>query len=90
MWKDASRIIKGFDKRFKFSEIYAIGSFVSKKKRPADIDFTVVAKMKNESSAWPIDIVLVPKNHDSMYYIEDIRKWMKQRYGPKCEPIKLK
>ena len=90
MWKEASRMLKKLDKQFNFSEIYAVGSFVSDKKRPADIDFTVVTKMEKNNSAWPIDIVIVPKTDDSNYYIKDISKWMKQRYKKGCEPIKLK
>lgn len=90
MWRDANIIIKKLDKHLDFSEIWAIGSFVSKKKRPADIDFTIVTKLKHKSSAWPIDIVIVPKNSNTKLCLEDIQKWMKQRYGHKCDLIRLK
>jgi hypothetical protein len=90
MWKDASKIIKKLDKSIKFSEIYSIGSFVSKKRRPADIDFTIVAKIKSKNNpCWPIDIVIVPKSDKTDIYIKDIEKWMKSRYG-KVKAIKLK
>lgn len=90
MWKDASKIIAKLDKKLKFCEIYAVGSFVSKKKRPADIDFTLVVKTKSkENPCWPIDIVIVPKSDKTNFYLKDIEKWMKSRYG-KVKIIKLK
>lgn len=90
MWKDAVKLLNKLDKKINFSEIYLIGSFVSKKKRPADIDFCVVTKGINNSSAYPIDIVIVPNCDKTEVYIKDIKKWMKKRYGQCCKPIRLK
>ena len=90
MWKDASEIVKKLDQELNFSQIYIVGSFISKKKRPADIDFTVVAKLKHKKAAWPMDIVLVPEGDKMDFYLNDINKWVKTRYKSKCGMIKLK
>ena len=90
MWRDASRIVIRLDKKLGFSEIYAIGSFVSKKKRPSDIDFALVTKIKKDNSAWPIDLVIVPEGDNTEEYLKDICKWMKRKYKRKCKAIKLK
>jgi len=91
MWRDAKKIITKLDKALDFSEIYVDGSFVSKKNRPADIDFAIVTKLaKRNKKGWPIDIVILPAGEDSEYYLKDIKKWLKNRYGKECVPVRLK
>ena len=90
MWKDGSRIVKRLDKILNFSEIYAIGSFFSHKKNPYDIDFTLVAKIKKDNNAWPIDLVIVPEGEKTKKHIKFCEDWMNKKYGKNAKVIKLK
>lgn len=40
MWKHAQNIIKKLRKDLPISSVYLLGSFTTKKKRPADVDLT--------------------------------------------------
>jgi len=60
MWSQAKKIISKVDKELDFSEVYAVGSMISNKKNPNDIDFAIVTKLKNQksNSAFPIDLII--------------------------------
>jgi len=92
MWSEAKEILTKIDKSLDISEAYVIGSYASSKRRPCDVDIAVVTKVKNrkKNSAWPIDIVIIPENEDTKKYLEDISKWMKNRYKKETKIIKIK
>ena len=89
MWKEAKKIISKVDKKIGLKEAYVMGSFTSKKKRPADIDFAIIIKTKNNSSAWPIDLLILPDNVNKNKYLKDLKQWMISRNG-KSSMVKLK
>ncbi|MBN2459477.1 nucleotidyltransferase domain-containing protein [Candidatus Woesearchaeota archaeon] len=92
MWKDAKRIIEKVDKSLNLSEIHVVGSFVSKKKKPQDIDFAIVTKVKSKKSnpAYPVDLIILPENEDIKEYLDFLKKYMKKKYGKDVKPVKLK
>ena len=61
------------------SSAYLMGSFTTKKKRPADVDFMVLLKTKekNSKSQWSVDLVISPDNDYGNSVINDASKWMK-------------
>ena len=91
-WSQAKKVLTKVDKGFNFSEVYAIGSMISNKKNPNDIDFAIITKMKNKksNSAYPIDFTILPQNEDLQDYLKFFEKYMKNEYDPLCKPIKLK
>ena len=91
MWKEAKLMLTKVDKALGISEAYIVGSFASNKKRPADIDFAIVTKVKKKSSAWPIDFLILPESgENTKVYLNDMKKWMKKRYGERVDIVKLK
>ena len=92
MWKDAKKILKKVDKELDFSEVYAVGSMISNKKNPEDIDFAIITKVKSKksNSAYPIDFIILPENEDLPEYLEFFEKYMKKKYGSSFKPVKLK
>lgn len=92
MWKNIKPIISKIDKKLNFKNVYVVGSFVSKKKNPNDIDFAVIAKVKDKKSnlAYPVDFIILPENEDLDQYLKFFRKYMAKKYGSSCKPIKLK
>jgi len=92
MWSQAKKIISKVDKELDFSEVYAVGSMISNKKNPNDIDFAIVTKLKNQksNSAFPIDLIILPENEDLPDYLQFFEKYMKKKYGSSFKPIKLK
>ena len=93
MWVNAQKIIKEIEKALPVSAGYVMGSFTTKKKRPADVDFILLLQMKdnNQNSKWSVDLVLAPENKYGNYVLGDAKKWMKQKYGTKKSAvIKLK
>src|SRR3989338_10755908 len=90
MWKEAKEILNKINKSLDISEAYVIGSYASNKKRPCDVDIAIVTKVKNrpKNSAWPIDIVIIPENENKDKILQDINKWMKNRYKKSTEIIK--
>lgn len=84
MWENSNAVIKILENKMKISEIHVIGSFTTKKRRPADVDFIILLKTKNnKSSNWSADIAVVPDNKYGKWMLSDAKKWMKQKYGPK-------
>ena len=93
MWKNSEKIIKKLEKIVPFSSAYLLGSFTTKKKRPADVDFIILLKMKdkNTKSKWSVDLVISPDNKYGETVVKDASRWMKQKYGAKKSAfIKLK
>jgi len=84
MWQNAQTVIKKLEKLLPISEIYLRGSFVTKKKRPADVDFIIILKAKGPKKAkWSVDFVVIPDNNFGKAVVKDADLWMKQKYGAK-------
>lgn len=47
LWANAQKVVKVLEKMLPVSEVYLRGSFTTKKKRPADVDFIIALKIKN-------------------------------------------
>jgi hypothetical protein len=92
LWKNSQEFIKEIKKVVPISSVHLLGSFTTKKKRPADVDFIVLLKTKkNIKSKWSVDIVLAPDNEHGEFVLQDAKKWMKQKYGTKKSAVvKLK
>jgi hypothetical protein len=93
MWKNVERTIKKIDSTMKISSIKVIGSFTTKKRRPADVDFLILLTTKNKkkNEKWSCDLVISPDNKYGRKVEEDALKWMKQKYGSnKFKAINLK
>lgn len=84
MWINAQRILRKFEKVIPIESAYLTGSFTTDKKRPADVDFIILLKIKDKKTTkWSIDLVICPNNKYGNYVVEDAIKWMKQKYGSK-------
>ena len=85
MWNVATPSLQKVLKNLPIEEAYVVGSFSSKKRRPADIDFMVFfkTKSKNKKEKWSLDFVVAPNNEHGKFMFEDVRKWMLQKYGKK-------
>jgi hypothetical protein len=92
IWKNAQKIIRQIEKALPIASAHIMGSFTSKKRRPADVDFIILLKTKTKPSAkWSVDLVIAPDNEHGKFVLEDTNKWMQQKYGRKnCSLIKLK
>ncbi|KKS96526.1 hypothetical protein A3B05_02370 [Candidatus Giovannonibacteria bacterium RIFCSPLOWO2_01_FULL_43_160] len=93
MWKNVLEMMDKIEKVLPISSMHVMGSFASKKRRPADIDFIVLLKTKNgrQNKNWSVDLVIAPDNRHGKYLQEDCAKWMKQKYGSKkCEILRLR
>ncbi len=77
--------LKKMMKHLPVEEAYVVGSFSSKKRRPADVDFMVLFKTKSnqKNEKWSIDFIVAPNNKHGEFVFEDVRKWMQQKYGNK-------
>ncbi|TSC79371.1 MAG: hypothetical protein G01um101425_651 [Candidatus Peregrinibacteria bacterium Gr01-1014_25] len=83
MWRNAKAILEDIEKVIPISEAHLMGSFTTKKRRPADVDFILLLKTPKGSGHWSIDLVIAPDNGEGEHVLEDAKKWMKQKYGAK-------
>lgn len=85
MWKHAQDMLKKFEKIVPVKAAYVLGSFTTKKRRPADVDFILLVetKPKHPNAHWSVDFVISPANSCGKHVLEDAQKWMKQKYGTK-------
>ncbi|MBW3022742.1 hypothetical protein KY308_01400, partial [Candidatus Woesearchaeota archaeon] len=61
MWDNSKKIINKIEKSIPISSAYLVGSFSTKKKRPADVDFIILLNTKSRTkSKWSVDIVISP------------------------------
>lgn len=82
MWSNVEKMLKKISKNLPISYVEVVGSFTTKKKRPVDIDFTVLLKTPvNRKEKWSVDMVIAPDNEHGEWIAEDIRKWAKRKYG---------
>lgn len=89
MWKNAEEIVRKIEKVLPISSMYLMGSFASKKRRPADVDFIVMLQtpVKRKHEKWSLDLVIAPDNKHGKELLEDNKKWMKQKYGAKKSEV---
>lgn len=89
MWKNVKVIVGKISKSLPISSMHIMGSFVSKKKRPADVDFIVMLRTpaKRKKAKWSVDLVIAPDNDYGKTVFEDAKKWTQQRYGSKKSAI---
>ena len=84
MWRNVNAMVEKISKVLPIKATYMMGSFTTKKRRPADVDFIVILETKSKTSApWSVDMVLAPDTAYGAKIIKDARKWMKQKYGSK-------
>lgn len=88
LWKNSQEFLKHIEKVVPVSSVHLLGSFTTKKKRPADVDFIILLKTKkNIKSKWSVDIVLAPDNKHGEFVLQDAARWMKQKYGSKKSAV---
>lgn len=93
MWVNAQSIIKKLEKILPISAAYLIGSFTTKKSRPADVDFIILLQIneKRKKSKWSVDFVIAPDNEYGQLVLADADKWVQEKYGlKKSAMIKIK
>ena len=84
MWKNSREIMKAVGKILPVSSVYVLGSFTTKKNRPADVDFIILLRTKKGAGKkWSADLVIAPDNEYGKTVLEDASKWMRQKYGAK-------
>jgi hypothetical protein len=88
MWQNAEAIVKKLEKMMPISEAHLLGSFASKKRRPADVDFIILLKTKVRTKEnWSVDLVLAPDNKYGKLVLADAAKWVGQKYGRKNSAV---
>ena len=88
MWSNSKKILTKIEKILPISSAYLLGSFTTKKKRPADVDFIILLQTKGKSkSNWSVDLVIAPDGRHGKFVLEDAKKWMKQKYGSKKSAV---
>lgn len=85
MWKQSQEIVKKLTEVLPITSVHVLGSFTTKKERPADVDFIVFCKTKEKkkSAKWSADITIAPDNDYGKFVLEDADKWVKEKYGLK-------
>lgn len=87
-WKNVQKIVAEIEKVLPVSSMHLIGSFASKKRRPADVDFIVLLHtQKQKTKNWSVDLVIAPDNEHGRFILDDCKKWMKQKYGSKKSAV---
>ncbi len=93
MWKNVQDVAGKIEKLLPVKSIYVLGSFTTKKTRPADVDFIffITLKEKNKNSKWSMDLTIAPDNKYGRFMLADADKWVKEKYGmDKSVMVKLK
>jgi len=81
IWDKSKAIIEKVSQVIEIDSVVVLGSFVTEKERPADVDFIVMIKTKDTEENWSTDIQFVPNNKHGDDIIEDAKKWMEEKYG---------
>lgn len=82
MWRNAKAVVKKLSKVLPISEAYVMGSFTTKKSRPADVDFMLLLKTKKGTEEnWSLDLVIAPDNKHGQEVVRDADLWVKEKYG---------
>jgi hypothetical protein len=90
MWREVLPSLQKMIKNLPVEEVHVIGSFSSKKRRPADVDFMVMFKVKpsKKNKKWSFDFIVAPNNSHGQFVYNDVKTWMRQKYGAKNFDIK--
>jgi len=83
LWKNTEVVLKKIKKALPIKELHVMGSFTSKKRRPADVDFIVLLKTSSSKIPWSVDLVIAPANEHGEEVHKDAKLWLKQKYGAK-------
>ena len=88
LWSNAEQILAKIEKVIPISSMHLLGSFTTKKRRPANVDFIIMLHTPSENrSKWSLDIAIAPDNQYGEKILEDAKKWMKQKYGSKKSAV---
>lgn len=91
LWKNAKNTLTKLEKVLPIEEAYVVGSFISDKRRPGDVDFFIILKVKDRKKAnWSFDTVVVPNNKHGAEMLEDAEKWTIERYKSNAGKIRIK
>lgn len=81
IWERSRDLIAKISTVIEIDKVIVLGSFTTKKERPADVDFQIMIKTKNKNEDWSTDIQFVPSTIFGQQTIDDAEKWMKEKYG---------
>jgi len=89
LWKHSQRVIDLLGSLIPITEVYLLGSYTTKKRRPADVDFIVLLKTpkRRRGEKWAVDFVLAPEGAHEESILKDAKKWMQQKYGSKKSAV---
>jgi hypothetical protein len=79
-WMRAKEFLQKISSVVKIEKVTVLGSFTTKKERPADVDFIVMVKTSSTED-WSVDMQFVPSNKFGEETIQDANKWMEEKYG---------
>jgi len=81
IWDKSKQLIGKISTVIDIDKVVVLGSFTTKKERPADVDFIVMIKTKDSGEDWSTDIQFVPSTKFGEETIADAEKWMEEKYG---------
>lgn len=81
IWDKSKDLITKISTVIDIDPVTVLGSFTTKKERPADVDFIVMIKTKDNGEDWSTDIQFVPSTKFGTDTIIDAEKWMEEKYG---------
>ena len=91
MWETTQAVYKDIAKALPISEVHVVGSFTTKKKRPADVDYMILLKTpKHKNKKWCIDLAICPDNKFGKEVVKDAQRWAEEKYGKKkCISLRI-
>lgn len=90
MWREVKPLMEKIVSVAQPKQIHAIGSMLSNKENPDDIDFAMIVQVSKKSKcSYPIDIILVPEDEDLDVYLKFFEKHMADKYGKESKPVRL-
>jgi hypothetical protein len=81
MWQKSKNLIEKISTVVDIEKVIVLGSFTTKKERPADVDFIVMIKTTDKEDNWSTDVQFVPSTKFGDSTIIDAEKWMEEKYG---------
>jgi len=81
IWNRSKKLIDKISTVIDIDRVIVLGSFTTKKDRPADVDFIIMIKTKDNDDGWSTDIQFVPSTKFGQDIIIDAENWMKEKYG---------
>lgn len=93
MWNNVREVVKCVERVLPIKSAYVLGSFTTKKSRPADVDFILLLQTggEDDKAKWSADMVIAPDNAYGRFVLKDADQWVKEKYGlKKSTTIKLK